>query len=201
MSSSTPVLGATSQFESQPGGSNLSGSGAKHLKAALPWAKYLHWVTALMFVGMFLSGVVMTQIGGGATGDLIMGAHKLFGVLILALFAARLLYRIAMQMMGRWPKNSGTRLIHGLLYATGLAVPLLGWAAISDIGARTVLGGITLPKIWPEGAGYADLLFSAHAWLAFLFMAIVVAHIGFALHDYVTRGADAARDNPLKAQI
>jgi cytochrome b561 len=157
---------------------------------ALPWAKFLHWVTAFMFIMMFASGVIMTQTGGGAVGDAIFAAHKLFGVITLFLFAARLVYRLAMQVMGRWNKNSGSRVIHYLLYAVGLVVPLLGWAAISDYGARGTLAGITLPKIWPEGAGYSDLFFSMHAWMAFLFVAIVITHISYALHDYVSRGAD-----------
>jgi cytochrome b561 len=160
-----------------------------HLQA-LPWAKYLHWITACMFIMMFISGVIMTQLGGGTIGDTIFAAHKLFGAITLLLFAARLVYRLTMQIMGRWNKNSGSRVIHYLLYGVGLSVPLLGWAAISDFGARGTLAGITLPNIWPEGAGYSDLLFSTHAWMAFLFVAIVITHISYALHDYVSRGAD-----------
>ena len=38
--------------------------------------------------------------------------------------------------------------------------------------------GMTLPAIWPEGAGYAATLFTAHAWLAFSLIALVGVHIG-----------------------
>ncbi len=40
-----------------------------------------------------------------------------------------------------------------------------------------------------EGTGYAGLLFSAHAWLAFGLIALVAVHIGIALNDYIQRGA------------
>jgi cytochrome b561 len=157
---------------------------------ALPWAKFLHWVTAIMFILMFASGVIMTQIGGGAIADAIFAAHKLFGAVTLFLFAGRLFYRLTMQMLGRWNKNTGSRGIHYLLYGVGLLVPLVGWAAISDYGARATLAGITLPKIWPEGAGYSDLLFSLHVWVAFIFVAIIITHISYALNDYVSRDSD-----------
>ena len=32
-----------------------------------------------------------------------------------------------------------------------------GWAGISDFGSREILPGFTLPAIWPERAGYADV--------------------------------------------
>jgi cytochrome b561 len=174
MSSGTSLLNQTEPTK----GSSLQ---------ALPWAKFLHWVTAIMFILMFATGIIMTQIGGGAIADTIYAAHKLFGAVTLFLFAGRLVYRIAMQILGRWNNNTGSRAIHYTLYFIGLLVPLLGWAAISDYGARTTLAGITLPKIWPEGAGYAGLLFSLHAWMAFIFVAIIVTHISYALNDYVSR--------------
>jgi cytochrome b561 len=76
-----------------------------------------------------------------------------------------------------------------------VVVPLIGWAGISDFGAREIMPGYSLPAIWPERAGYADLLFKLHAYLAFALLALVAVHIGVAMQDYMMRGgAPGARD-------
>jgi cytochrome b561 len=158
------------------------------LQTPLPVAKIFHWLTAGLVTLMFASGILMTQIGYTPLGNVIFGAHKLSGACVLLLVVARLSFRIMARLRGRWLPQIGNRLVHRLIYATCLLVPLLGWAGVSDFGARETLFGIVLPKIWPEGAGYDGLLLSAHAWLAFGLIAIVVVHIGVALQDYVTRG-------------
>jgi cytochrome b561 len=66
-------------------------------------------------------------------------------------------------------------------------VPLLGWAGISDFGAREVAFGIVLPPIWPEGAGYDEILLRVHAYAAFA-LALVTLHVGIAIQDTTTAG-------------
>ena len=80
--------------------------------------------------------------------------------------------------------------LHWLLYAVIILVPLAGWAGISDFGAREIFPGFTLPAIWPERAGYADALFTFHAYLAFGLLALVALHIGIATQDYMMRADD-----------
>ena len=160
---------------------------ASHLTHALPWAKALHWVTAGVVVVLFVFGIIMTQLGSGNFANWLFTSHKMLGVLALLLLCVRLVYRGIMSLRGRWNQQSSMPLAHWALYGVGLLVPLLGWAAISDYGARGVFFGLSLPKIWPEGAGYSGYLVTAHAWLAFGLMAAVVVHIGVALHDYVMR--------------
>jgi cytochrome b561 len=65
-------------------------------------------------------------------------------------------------------------------------VPLLGWAGISDFGAREIFPGYSLPPIWPEGTGYDMLLLQFHAYFAFGLLALVALHIGIAMEDYMT---------------
>lgn len=149
----------------------------------------LHWLTALLVLGMFMTGVMMKQLGDGALANELYTLHKMAGVGLLLLVLLRLVYRVAMHLAGRWRRGAGGHAVHGVLYAGLIVVPLLGWAGISDYGARAVHLGLTLPSIWPEGAGYAGLLFSAHAWLAFGLIALVAVHIGIALNDYIQRGA------------
>jgi cytochrome b561 len=148
-------------------------------------AKVMHWVTAVLIVGMVASGVIAKQLGGGAVADTLFGVHKLTGVFIVVLILARLAYRLLCA-MPEWGLQTHRRpVLHWTLYGAVLLVPLLGWAGISDFGAREVFG-ITLPQIWPEGAGYDELLLQLHAYSAFGLMALVGLHIGVALQDYMT---------------
>jgi cytochrome b561 len=74
-----------------------------------------------------------------------------------------------------------------------MLVPLLGWAGISDFGAREIFPGYSLPAIWPEGAGYDELLLRWHAYFAFGLLALVALHIGIAMQDYMTDERRARR--------
>jgi cytochrome b561 len=171
-----------SQFEQKQDESNRA-------MLHLPVAKIFHWTTTVLVLAMFVSGIVMTQLGGGRFGDTLFAAHKLFGVCVLVLIVIRLGYRAVERLRGNWLPQVGNHAIHRTLYAACILVPLLGWMGISDFGARGTLFGLTLPSIWPEGAGYSSILLSAHTWLAFALIAAVVIHIGIAVQDSVMRGS------------
>ncbi|MCZ8163875.1 MAG: cytochrome b/b6 domain-containing protein [Beijerinckiaceae bacterium] len=154
----------------------------------VPFAKWMHWTIAVLVLAMFTSGVLMKQIGGGAFADFLFSSHKVFGVVALALMVMRLAYRLFARASGIWAKASGAHPVHQSIYGLAILVPLLGWAGISDFGARTVFFGLRLPGIWPEGAGQAGLFFTAHAWLAFALIAATFLHIGVAIQDHIMRG-------------
>jgi len=163
-------------------------------------AKVLHWSTAGLVLMLFCIGILMKEIGGGAWADGLMTFHKTAGFLLLALVAARLAYRIFARLRGRWSRTAGGRTVHRVLYGLLIAIPLLGLAGVSDFGAREIYGGVSLPAIWPEGAGHADMLFRGHAILAFVLVGLVAVHICLALDDYIQHvpkadmpGAQAAK--------
>jgi cytochrome b561 len=163
----------------------------RHPARALPLAAAMHWISAFAVLVLFVFGVLMTQIGRGPVANWLYSAHKTLGAFVIVLLGARLLYRCVESAAGRWRGGRG-RAVHWLIYGVALSVGLLGWAAVSDFGARGVFFGLSLPSIWPEGAGHSVYFFPAHAWLAFLLMALVVVHIGVAVNDYVTRRTDQA---------
>lgn len=164
-----------------------------HGRIHLPLAKVLHWSVVVLVMFLVISGIVMKQLGEGPVSMQLYTLHKTAGALALLLIVLRLAYRLWTTMTGRWHRGAGSNRVHMILYVAMLAVTLLGWAGVSDFGARGIVFGHELPKIWPEGAGYANLLFAAHAYLAFSLLALVVIHIGIAVEDYVMRGAKAAR--------
>jgi cytochrome b561 len=159
----------------------------------LPVAKILHWTLAAFVMLLVMSGIVMKQLGEGPVSQQLYTLHKSAGAIALLLVVMRIAYRLWTSITGRWRSGSGSQAIHFVLYVAMLLVPLLGWAGVSDYGARGIVFGYALPLIWPEGAGFADTLFAAHAWLSFGLLALVTIHIGVAVEDYVMRGKAAAR--------
>jgi cytochrome b561 len=149
-------------------------------------AKVLHWVTAALVFCMFASGVIAKQLGGGPVADTLMSLHKVTGAMTLLIVLLRLLYR-ATRSMPEWRLQTHRRpVLHWTLYGVAILVPLLGWAGISDFGAREIFPGYSLPSIWPEGAGYDGVLLQYHAYFAFALLALVALHIGVAIQDYMT---------------
>jgi len=135
---------------------------------------------------MFASGVIAKQLGGGAVADWLMSLHKLTGALTLLIVLLRLIYRVT-RSMPEWRMQAHRRpMLHWTLYAVVILVPLLGWAGISDFGAREIFPGYSLPPIWPEGVGYDAILLQYHAYFAFALLALVALHIGIAMQDYMT---------------
>lgn len=149
-------------------------------------AKVFHWLTAILVIFMVSSGVIAKQLGDGSVADMLFSLHKLTGALTLLTVIVRLAYRV-FRSVPDWKHLSHRRpVLHGVLYAVVLLVPLLGWAGISDFGAREIFPGFSLPAIWPEGAGYDELLLQWHAYFAFGLLALVALHIGVAMQDYMT---------------
>jgi cytochrome b561 len=149
-------------------------------------AKVLHWLTAVLVVFMVSSGVIAKQLGDGSVANMLFSLHKLTGALTLLTVLVRLAYRV-FRAVPEWKLQPHRRpILHSVLYAVVILVPLLGWAGISDFGAREIFPGFSLPAIWPEGAGYDELLLQWHAYIAFALLAFVALHIGVAIQDYMT---------------
>jgi cytochrome b561 len=149
-------------------------------------AKVMHWATAVLVICMFSSGVIATQLGGGAVADTLFSLHKLTGALTLSLIVFRLIYRLVRALPESQNAPRHRPVLHWGLYAIALLVPLLGWAGISDFGSREIFPGFSLPPIWPEGLGYDAILLQFHGYMAFGLLALVALHIGVAMQDYLT---------------
>ncbi|MBN8934965.1 MAG: cytochrome b/b6 domain-containing protein [Rhizobiales bacterium] len=149
-------------------------------------AKVLHWATAFLVIGMVMAGVMAKQLEGTSAGETLLAIHKCIGVLTFAVVVARIVYRVWRTMPDGRGQPYRRPVLHWLLYGVLVAVPLLGWAAMSDLGTREMFAGLSLPAIWPQGWGYERLFLRAHAYLAFALLALTALHIGVAIQDYMT---------------
>ncbi len=153
-------------------------------------AKILHWSVALCVVAAIPIGIAMPIVGRGSLQDALYFIHKSLGVLIFVLMIWRIAYRLlagapaAEPGLERWQRAASSA-VHGLLYVLLLAMPVLGYVALSAFGATTpVFGLIELPPLIAKDPALAERLFALHGWIGFAVAALAAAHIGAALQHH-----------------
>lgn len=155
----------------------------------------LHWLVAVLIIGTFSLGVVMTDIPGISPTKLkYYSWHKWAGVTILALAAARLLWRLTHAAPGypdsmpAWQRGAAGGL-HHLLYLLMFAVPLSGYFYTLAAGYPVVYFGLfELPVLIDKNPDLKPLLEGVHYWLNMTLLAAVLLHIAAALkHHFIDR--------------
>ena len=159
----------------------------------------LHWLLALAILGSLTVGFYMADLPFSPLRLKLFNWHKWAGVTILALSAARAVWRLAhrppelpaavLAAMPPWQRLAH-RATHALLYALFFAVPLSGWAYTSAEGFPIVwFGVLPLPDWVRVDKDLADaVLKPAHHLLAFALAALVAVHVAAALkHQFVDR--------------
>jgi cytochrome b561 len=154
-----------------------------------------HWLIALLIVGAFTLGLVMTDIPGLTPTKLrYYSWHKWAGVTVLALAALRLLWRLGHRAplypatMARWQQGVAHGL-HGLLYLLLFAVPLSGYFYSLASGVPVVYFGLfQLPVLIGPDPALKPVLKAVHYWLNMLLAGGVGVHVAAALwHQLVVR--------------
>ena len=146
----------------------------------------LHWATAALIVGNYFVSDGMedafdAKMEGGTFGGVVPSYHVWAGVTLLAIVVLRLTLRATTGAPA--PAQTGVQsrlagLVHWVLYAMMLAVPLLGIAA------------------WFVGIDQAADL---HVLVMNAMMILILGHSGVAiLHQFVLRDGLLNRMNPLR---
>jgi cytochrome b561 len=156
-----------------------------------------HWLLTVAIVTSFGVGFYMSDLPFSPLRVKLFNWHKWAGVTILALSAARLLWRLAnrppalpapvLAAMPAWQRRAHDA-THALLYALFFAVPLSGWAYSSAAGFPVVwFGVLPLPDFVAVDKPFAKaVLQPLHATLAFMLAAGVVLHVAATLkHQFV----------------
>lgn len=164
----------------------------------------LHWLVAILIVGAFIMGLVMTDIPGITPTKLkYYSWHKWAGVTVLALAALRLLWRLSHRApaypdtMPVWQKGAAHGL-HGLLYVMMFAVPLSGYFYTLSAGIPVVYFGLfKLPVLIAADPALKVVLKGLHYWLNMTLAAMVAMHVAAALkHHFIDRDATLRRMLP-----
>jgi cytochrome b561 len=154
----------------------------------------LHWLTVLC---LFLAAAVIlarTQVDGRPLRHGLLDVHRHLGLCVLLLFVLRIASRLRSGRLtgtapSRWMRAAAA-LTHAALYASLLALPLLGWM-LSDAQDRPVrFLGLALPRLVQPDFDLADQLQAWHREAAWVLLALVLLHLLAALwHHFVLRDA------------
>jgi cytochrome b561 len=143
----------------------------------------LHWVIALLIIGMLLLGLYMVGIPKGTPDRAFyFNLHKSFGVLAGVLILLRLGWRLthpAPQMpagMPRWEAEAA-RLNHRMLYFCMLIQPATGYVSSSFNKYGVKFFGVALPNWGWEDGIFRDLFTNYHKLTAVLLAALIVIHV------------------------
>jgi cytochrome b561 len=155
--------------------------------------RVLHWLMAIAILAMLFIGVGMVATVAPKYVPLV-AIHKTLGIAILVLVVIRIVVRLRsgtppLPMDLPPPMKLAAVLSHYALYASMIAMPLIGWAMLSAGGYPVVLlWGIHLPPIAPHSGSLHALLWTAHQVLAFAFFALILLHLAAGLfHAFIRR--------------
>ncbi|WP_414463052.1 cytochrome b [Hyphomicrobium sp. DY-1] len=172
-----------------------------------PTARAFHWLIALLIFIQFPLGFYMSYRGNempsvNEKGEPVKGvwdaltgylysSHKLLGLIVLTLVVLRLLYRLTQGA----PRSDPTvppaltgisHLVHWALYALLIAVPVLGYLAIS-YGDFLDIFNFRLPMLTVKNDDLSKEIFEWHELGAFLIIGFVTLHIIAAVYHYFVR--------------
>lgn len=159
-------------------------------------ARTLHWATVVFVlcqipVGLIMRGRAERNVWDGLTNTL-YSSHKLAGLTVLALVAARLVYRLVHgappdePTIEPWQKVV-SHVVHWALYALLLAVPLLGWLGISLYPALDIFGLFKVPGLVAPNQPKSEVAFFWHKIGAFTLIGLVAMHFGAAMFHAIVR--------------
>lgn len=159
-----------------------------------PVHKFVHWLTAVIILGMIPVGIVMTEIGNGPLKNNLYELHKSFGIIVLALALLRVAVVLRYGLPAPEPTLSPlqrivSRSVHYLIYALLFIAPLLGFIGTSMCCAPVNLFWmIPVPPSLPGGFETAKFVLGLHTIATYSLAVLVATHVGAALlHTFVLR--------------
>ncbi|WP_062015174.1 cytochrome b [Aureimonas sp. AU4] len=160
------------------------------LPAAL---RRFHWATVALLVVMFALAWTFDALGPSPVSATLVDLHRSFGLLILAVVALRLLWRLTHRVeplagaAPRWERWLASG-VQAALYLALLAMPLVGWLASAMAGDTVRLFGLALPDFVPMNEDRSDRLFEFHGFLGWVILALAALHVLGALrHHFLKR--------------
>lgn len=158
-------------------------------------ARALHWLTAIMIVGLFAYGLYMHEFPAREDRAFHYTIHASFGISLLALMVLRVIWR-AMNPTPLPPAGAssmemavakyGHLALYLLVFATAIAGWLLAGSGRNDL-AYYLFGVIPMPNMLGTGSPYHEFLEEAHEVLAYALIGLAVLHVAAGIWHKKTR--------------
>lgn len=155
----------------------------------------LHWLIALMVIGLLALGFVMTRFFEGQAQYELYQLHKSFGLTLLALMAVRLGWRLS-QPVPPLPDTMSAaervlaRFTHWGFYILLFAMPIAGLVMISasSFPIGEVFGLFPFPELVGNDRGIYETAREAHEILGWAILGVLGMHVAGALkHHFIER--------------
>ena len=155
--------------------------------------KFFHWVTLLLVAALFPLGWYMVGLPLEPETFEIYALHKSLGLTVLGLTVFRLIWRLfnptppVLGEVSAWQRGAA-RISHGLLYAILITLPMSGWLLSSAADfLPSWFGLFELPALVEPDDGLREKSIVLHQMLGWLFLALLVLHVGAAIHHHAVR--------------
>jgi cytochrome b561 len=166
-------------------------------------AKIFHWGTAALLGSQFTIGWLMPGMRHVTQPEGLVSLHFSVGIVILAVTAARLMWRFAAGVpapvagLPKW-QHQAAQVLHMALYVLLVALTFSGWSYASSHGlAVTLFGLAAVPAIFANGSGIGQAIGNLHSALAWILLAALGLHIAAALaHSLIWRDGVMSRMLP-----
>lgn len=162
---------------------------------------WLHWATALLVAASFAIAWIRKDIDDLDSRAFWLDVHRSIGLVILVLTLVRLAWRFrvgALSHRADLPPAMwlASRVTHGLIYASLIAMPVIGWAQSSAAARHLKLFGSPFPALVGHDRDLADTLAAWHENVGWAFIALIGLHALAAIYHHCVR-----RDDLLRAML
>lgn len=154
----------------------------------------LHWIIAAMI--FFMLGLGLWMVGLPMQSELPPDEesvrafwfllHKSMGITVAAFIILRIVWRLTHKAppfpasIPTWQQRVSS-VVHFLLYGLMIAMPISGYLQSMYSKYDTKLWGITLPRLAEADAVARETFTDIHQALAYLFIVVLVLHVGAAI--------------------
>src|SRR5476651_1200569 len=148
-------------------------------------AKVMHWLVVALLMIQFPIGWFIPDVHGGPPGRA-MTLHISFGITLLVLIVARLIWRISHRVapessLPSWQRVSSEAL-HWLLYASVLATTLTGWLFASFRGWSVPFFYLfPMPMLASDNASAGKAIDGLHQAMEWTLLVLIGLHVAAAL--------------------
>jgi cytochrome b561 len=157
-------------------------------------AQGFHWLTAAIVLGMIGVGLWMVGLPIGRQKLVVYGWHKWFGLLLLVITLARLVWRHFHAPpplpagITAWERRAAP-IAHWALYGLLIAMPITGWLMTSAAGLPVIWFGLfEVPDLVDRDPALLEAFKSAHHWLSRALILLLLVHVAAVIrHDVLRR--------------
>ncbi len=146
----------------------------------------LHWLSAVLIIGLFLIGWYMVDLPRGPDKGFWIALHKSIGLTVAMLVVLRMLWRLTHRSpelpasIPLW-KKTVAHLTHAAIYVALVGQPLSGYLSSSFSGYKTKYFGIPLPHWGWKDQALNQMFTDAHVVCSIVLLILIISHVGAAL--------------------